>query len=100
MATPKGTHFVISAVLVSSGAPVYRRGDGSWTTSIQEAHPAIDEAERDAMLRAAQAEEATVCDPYAFAVRLLDGAIDPLTAREKIRAEGPTVPYGRPDHAA
>ena len=34
---------------------------------------------------------------HAFAVEIVDGNIDPLSARERIRATGPTVPYRRPD---
>jgi hypothetical protein len=45
-------------------------------------------------------EEATVADPYFFGVRLEGTAIDPLTAREEIRAKGPTVAYGRHDHGS
>lgn len=97
MATPKGTHFVVSASLLDSGAPAYRRKDGTWSTSLQEAHAAADEAERDAMLAEAAREEGLVCDPYAFAVRFEGDVIDPLTAREEIRAKGPTVAYRRPD---
>ena len=100
MATPKGTHFVVSASLIGSGAPAYRCRDGSWSENLQEAHPAADEAERDELLAAAVREEALVCDPYAFPVRLDGNTIDPLTAREEIRAKGPTVPYRRPDAAA
>jgi hypothetical protein len=100
MAKPKGTHFVVSASLLASGAPAYRRQNGSWSTDLQEAHPAADAAERDAMLAAAAREEAIVADPYAFEVRLDGATIDPLTAREAIRAKGPTVAYRRPDKAA
>jgi len=97
MATPKGTHFVVTANFLGSGAPTYRRKDGSWSTNLQEAHPASTEAERDAMLAEATREEGTIADPYAFPVRLVGPTIDPLTAREEIRAKGPTVPYRRPD---
>ncbi len=100
MATPKGTHFVVSANLVQSGAPAWRRRDGSWSTDLQDAHPAAIEAERDAMLAEAAREEKVVCDPYAFPVRLAGTTIDPLTAREEIRAKGPTVGYRRPDASA
>lgn len=100
MATPKGTHFVVTSNLLGSGAPAYRRRDGSWSTSLQDAHPAADEAERDEMLAAAAREEGTVADPYAFPVCLVGSVIDPLTAREEIRAKGPTVAYRRPDPVA
>lgn len=94
---PKGTHFVISAGLTSTGAPAYLRADGGWSTTLQEAYPAISEEERDRLLAEALRQEREVCDPYAFAVNLVQGKIDPLSAREKIRATGPTVPYRRPD---
>lgn len=100
MATPKGTHFVISANLLQSGACCWRRKDGTWATDLQEAHPAATEAERDAMLAEAQREEKAVADPYAFPVLVNGSTIDPLTAREEIRAKGPTVAYRRPDRAA
>jgi hypothetical protein len=100
MATPKGTHFVVTANILGSGAPAYRRRDGSWSTNLQDAHPVETEAERDQMVADAMREEATVADPYFFSVRLEGTTIDPLTAREEIRAKGPTVPYGRHDHAA
>jgi hypothetical protein len=100
MAKPKGTHFVISANLLASGAPCWRRKDGSWATDLQEAHPAATADERDAMLAAAAKEEAVVADPYFFDVCLDGQAIDPLTAREEIRAKGPSVAYRRPDRAA
>ncbi len=99
MAKPKGTHFVISASFLDSGAPAYLGRDGSWTTDLQAAHPAADAAERDRMLAAALKEEGVVCDAYAFDVRIEGGVIDPLTAREEIRAKGPSVAYRRPDPA-
>jgi hypothetical protein len=100
MATPKGTHFVVTANLLGSGAPAYRKKDGSWSTSLADAHPAATDDERDAMVGEAMREEAFVCDAYAFAVRVDGSVIDPLTAREHIRAKGPTVSYRRPDAAA
>lgn len=100
MATPKGTHFVITANFLGSGAPCYRRADGSWSERLADAHPAATETERDALLAAAMKEEAVVCDAYFFPVRLDGGVIDPLTAREEIRSKGPTVAYRRPDKAA
>src|SRR5258707_277064 len=100
MATPKGTHFIISANFIGSGGPAYRGEGGGWTTDLQQAHAAASEAERDTMLAEAAREESIIADPEAFPARIADGVIDPLTAREEIRAKGPTVPYRRPDAAA
>ena len=97
MATPKGTHFVITANFLASGGPAYRRSDGSWSTALQDAHPAATEPERDAIVAEAVREESEVADAYAFPVRLEGSLIDPLTAREEIRAKGPSVAYRRPD---
>jgi hypothetical protein len=38
-----------------------------------------------------------ISDPYVIEVRAEGGAIDPLSARERIRASGPTVRIRRPD---
>jgi hypothetical protein len=101
MATPKGTHSVVTANFLGSGAPCYRTKDGSWSIRLQDAHATADDAERDAMVADAMKEEAVVADAYAFPVRLVDGlVIDPLTAREEIRAQGPSVAYRRPDTGA
>ena len=97
MATPKGTHFVITANFVGSGGPAYRRQDATWSSDLQQAHPCATEAERDTILADAVREEGEIADAYAFAVRLDGSLIDPLTAREEIRAKGPSVAYRRPD---
>ena len=95
MATPKGTHFVISGNFLASGAPAYRRGDGSWTPDLQQAHAAATEQERDELLAVSLREESRIADAYAFPVRLDAAVIDPMTAREQIRANGPSVAYDR-----
>jgi hypothetical protein len=100
MATPKGTHFIVTANFLASGGPAYRRKDRSWSTDLQQGCPVATEAERDAMLADAMREESEVADAYAFPVRLEGTAIDPLTAREEIRAKGPSVAYRRPDRPA
>lgn len=92
-----GTHFVISAVLTDTGAPAYFTQASSWTASLQEAATLATQEERDAQLAVAEAQERQVCDPYAFAVRIEAGRIDPLSTREEIRAKGPTTRIRRPD---
>src|SRR5688572_20719748 len=97
---PRGNRFVISAGLTTTGAPTYLRADGSWTPDLQQALTIESPEERDRLLALALQQERHVADPYAFAVDVVDGKIDPLTAREYIRAQGPTVPYRRPDSPA
>jgi hypothetical protein len=94
---PRGTHFVISAGRTSTGAPAYLAKDGSWTEQLQRALAIDGESERDRLLSVVARQEREVTDPYAFAVNVEGGKIDPLSKRELIRATGPTVPYRRPD---
>jgi hypothetical protein len=42
-------------------------------------------------------QERIVCDPYAIQVSLTSEGLDPLSARETIRATGPTTRLRRPD---
>ena len=97
MAKRAATHFVISANLTDTGAPAYLTADGAWSPDLQKAVTAETEAERDELLARALRQERLVCDPYFFDVRLEDGSIDPLSARERIRALGPTTRVRRPD---
>jgi len=92
-----GSHFVVTANTTDAGLPVYLRPDASWTASLEEAHPISTEAERDALLSEAKAQERQVCDPYAFKVNVEDGKAVATTTRERIRSAGPTTPLRRPD---
>lgn len=94
---PRGNRFVISAGLTTSGAPTYLRADGTWTSELQQALTVESPEERDRLLELARQQERIVSDPYAIPVEVVNGKIDPLTAREYIRANGPTVSYRRPD---
>lgn len=100
MAIHGGTHFVISANFTDSGAPAYLAADGAWVRELQRAAPIETESERDALLNRALGQERLVCDPYFFDVRLEGGVIDPISTRERIRADGPTVRIRRPDTAS
>jgi hypothetical protein len=97
MAIHGGTHFVISASFLDSGAPAYLTNEGGWSGNLQSATLLVSEAERDEQLGRALAQERIVCDPYFFDVRLEGKTIDPISTRERIRAEGPTVRVRRPD---
>jgi len=71
---------------------VYRRADGSWSRDLQVAEVVGDEPSAKAHAAAALAkEQRNITDPYVIEVFSQDGKIDPLSARERIRATGPTV---------
>lgn len=97
MAIHGGTHFVISASFTGSGAPAYLNREGAWVRNLQSAAPIASEAERDTLLARALRQEREVCDAYFFDVRVENSVIDPLSTRERIRAEGPSVRIRRPD---
>ena len=92
-----GTHFIVTANTTDDGGPVYMTQEHTWTTQLPEAHATQSEDARDELLAVARTQERQVCDPYAFKVELSDGVPTPTTARERIRATGPTTPIRRPD---
>jgi hypothetical protein len=97
MAKRSGTHYVISAQLLENGAPTYLAAHGVWSKNLQDALTVVTDEERDALLAQAGKQERIVCDPYFFDVRVARDAIDPLSARERIRAFGPSTRVRRPD---
>jgi hypothetical protein len=99
MPKPKGTHWVITAGFTDDGGPAFLRRDGKWSRNLQEAWPIEGDAQKDEQLAAALRQEVEVCDPYAYQVSLTPQGIDPLSAKEGIRANGPSVSYRRPDPA-
>jgi hypothetical protein len=93
------THWVVTANFTADGGVAYRRADGSWAPTLAEAQLIATEEEAEPFVRqAALREQHVVCDPYAIDVRWGSAGIEPLTARESIRARGPTVPLRRPDN--
>jgi hypothetical protein len=97
MAKRSGTHYVISAQLLETGASAYLTAAGVWSTNLQDALTVVTDEERDALLAQAAKQERVICDPYFFDVRVEHNTIDPLSARERIRAFGPTTRVRRPD---
>lgn len=85
---------VITANLLHDGDVVYLGADGTWVTALDAAHvvevgeditPHLEIAER-------WVRDRVVVEPYPFDVeRGADGEIRPVSARETIRAAGPTV---------
>ncbi len=89
---------VVTARFLADGAPVYLKADGTWGRALQEAQlfPA-ERADTEAVMRA-KTEQRLVADPYTIKVLVESGGfIDALSARERIRATGPTVRVRRPD---
>lgn len=89
--------YVVSAFFTDDGAAAYLKSDGSWSRDLQEAAPLPAEQRDDWIQKKDREDQRAVCDPYGFKVQVQDGAIDPLTTRETIRAKGPTTRIRRPD---
>jgi hypothetical protein len=79
---------VVTANRLVDGIVVYLASDGSWTEEIGHARTASTEEETHTL--EAQAEKAVkdriVVAMYAMPVEIKDGAVDPLSVRERIRA--------------
>jgi hypothetical protein len=86
--------FVVTGNATVDGGPIYWGGELGWSRNVADAL-VLDEASAHARSRAAAGDsQAIVCDPYAIEVSTADGQLRPVTLKERIRAEGPTVAYG------
>jgi hypothetical protein len=82
---------VASANRLADGVVVWLDDAGEWTLRLDRAAIARDSRSAEILLLRAQAEAFTVVDPFLVAVTEDDdGAIEPLSLREKIRASGLT----------
>jgi len=98
MASGAETRWIVTANFTADGSVAYRRADGTWSSRFSDAEAFLSEAETTEIVkRAAQLEQRLVSDPYAIDVGFGPNGIFPNTARERIRAEGPTVPVRRQD---
>jgi Protein of unknown function (DUF2849) len=85
---------VVTANRLADGIVVYLAADGEWTEEIANARVADDEAETKALETIAEnaVRERVVVGPYPMPVALKDdGAIDPISVRERIRASHRTT---------
>jgi hypothetical protein len=95
---PAANRWVVTARFTDDGANTWRRADGTWSRQLADAGLYPDEAAAKAQAAdTAAKEQREITDPYVIEVHAVDGTIDPLTARERIRASGPTVRVRRPD---
>lgn len=86
---------VLTANRLAPGEVVYWSGSSNWQPALQQAE-LLDEGGAETALNAAAdwVRRCEIVAPYLFAVRLENGRIIPVSAREAIRANGPSV---RPD---
>lgn len=86
---------VLTANRLAPGEVVYWNGSLGWMSELQQAQ-VLEEVDAESALKTAATwvERNEVVAPYVFPVRLDRGKILPISARELIRARGPSV---RPD---
>jgi hypothetical protein len=83
---------VLTANKLVIGEVVYWTESQDWQPSLQQAQVLDDaDAERTLKLAALSVQRCEVVAPYAFSVHVKHGRIIPLSAREHIRACGPSV---------
>jgi hypothetical protein len=87
---------VVTANRLRDGAVVYRTADGGWSVKLGDAHDVADKAAAEELMTITEADilACRVVTPYAMAVERATGGLRPLSQRERIRAAGPSVPYG------
>ncbi len=82
---------VVTANRLSDGIVVFLDDAGQWTSRLDRAAVARDGRGGEILLERGRAEQASVVDPLLIAVvEHENGAIEPLSLREKIRASGLT----------
>lgn len=97
-----GPQKAITANRLSDGLVVFLSPSREWSLAVDDAELFADGPDLDAALDygKAQQEARIIVDAYAIDMEIVDGKQLPARLRERIRAEGPTVPYGEAERAA
>jgi hypothetical protein len=100
-AAKAGPQKAITANRLDNGRVVFLTAEGGWTHELAAALLVGDGPELDAATAHAQSQHdaRVVVEPYAIDIAILDGRPTPARIRERIRAEGPTIPYGEAEYA-
>jgi hypothetical protein len=95
---PAANRWVVTGKFTDDGANAWRRTDGTWSRTLQESALHDSEATAKAIVPDVVAKEQRhISDPYVIEVSSDGKTIEALSARERIRANGPTIPMRRPD---
>lgn len=89
--------WIVTANFTADGSVAYVRADQSFSPVLAEAAVFASKEGAEAALQFAAAAEHIVADPYLTEVLPAQQGLDVLTARERIRSQGPTVRVRRPD---
>jgi len=94
LARPPKSIQVITANRLLDGRVVFLTPSGSWDHQVAAADVFADPIAAETGVATAQKSvlEGEVVDPYAISVSIEGGQIVPTVLRERIRADGPTIP--------
>ena len=93
---PAPTHWIVTGNFTEDGSVAWRRADGTWSRRIADAGLVDEPTAKAQSATAGATEQREICDPYGIEVDASGDTIDPLTARQRIRANGPTIQLRRP----
>ena len=92
--------WIVTANFTADGSVAYFKADQTWSRAVSEVAVFATKDEAEAARQLALSAEALVADPYLTEVTDgSQGALDVLSARERIRSQGPTVRYGHRSNA-
>lgn len=92
--------FVVTGNLTEEGCVAYLRQDDSWATSLAEAHGFDTKEAAEAKLAEVKPAESVITEPYVFEAERAGATLVPTSARERLRAGGPSTRLRRPDATA
>ena len=94
MARPPKSSQVITANRLLDGRVVFFTAAHNWDSNVDAAEVFADPSAAEGAILLAQksAADGEIVDPYAIAVSADNGHVTPTILRERIRAEGPTIP--------
>lgn len=75
----------------------YLDAEGAWVNTLDEAQVFTDSDLAEQRLADVRKAESKITEPYVFPAEMTDGRLNPLSAREKLRAVGPSTRLRRPD---
>lgn len=96
-----GPQKAITANRLSDGLVVFLTAERDWSLSVDDAQLLADGPDLEAALDygKAQHDARVIVDPYAIDMEIVGDRKVPARLRERIRAEGPTIPYGEAERA-
>jgi len=87
--------WTVTANFLADGGVAYMTADRAWTRDLQQAATVDSKEGLEPLLSWASAQEHDICDPYALELAREADRLVPLSARERIRAEGPEPTLAR-----